>query len=81
MPTRTAPHRSRRRPLRSPLAAAPHSSLPAPRAAAGTDRATLPAAVPDARSLTLAEFRDYLPMAWPRRARSAGWSPKRRWRC
>jgi len=60
MPTRTAtsprPHRG---PLRSPLAAVAHAApiadLPGPSA-----RQTPAAAVPEPRSVTLDEFRDYL---------------------
>jgi hypothetical protein len=61
MPTRTTgPRRPRRGPLRSPLAAAPHSSLPPSGLADVTGRAALQPAAPEPRSLTLAEFRDYL---------------------
>ncbi|HEX3963001.1 MAG TPA: hypothetical protein VHZ03_41275, partial [Trebonia sp.] len=61
MPTRTtAPRRPRRGPLRSPLAAAPHSSLSSSIATDGTRRTAPQPAVPEPRSLTLGEFRDYL---------------------
>src|ERR1700742_960404 len=61
MPTRTtAPRRPRRGPPRSPLAAAPHSSLPPSGLTDITGRAALQPAVPEPRLLTLAEFRDYL---------------------
>ena len=61
MPTRTAyPARPRRGPLRSPLAAAPHSPLPEHRPGASPDRAATHAAVPDPRSVTLDEFDEYL---------------------
>ncbi len=61
MPTRTAyPARPRRVPLRSPLAAAPHSPLAATRPGASPDRPAAHAAAPDPRSVTLNEFGDYL---------------------
>ena len=61
MPTRTAyPARPRRGPLRSPLAAAPHSPSAAIRPGASPDRAAAHAAVPDPRSVTLDEFDEYL---------------------
>ncbi len=61
MPTRTAyPARPRRGPLRSPLAAAPHSPLAATRPGASPDRPAAHAAAPDPRSVTLDEFGDYL---------------------
>ena len=61
MSTRTAyPARPRRGPLRSPLAAAPHSPLPEHRPGASPDRPAAHAAVPDPRSVTLDEFDEYL---------------------
>lgn len=61
MPTRTTyPARPRRGPLRSPLAAAPHSPSAASRSGAGPGRAAAHAAVPDPRSVTLDEFDEYL---------------------
>jgi hypothetical protein len=61
MPTYTAaPARPRRGPLRSPLAAAPHSSSAAIRPGGRPDRAAAHAAVPDPRSVTLDEFDEYL---------------------
>ena len=60
MPTRTAPRRPRRGSLRSPLAAAPNSSPSSLRIEPAPARASQPAAVPEPRSLTIAEFRDYL---------------------
>ncbi len=61
MLTRTAyPARPRRGPLRSPLAAAPHSPLTATPPGASPDRPAAHAAAPDPRSVTLDEFGDYL---------------------
>jgi len=53
MPTHTAyPARPRRGPLRSPLAAAPHSPLPEHRTGASPDRPAAHAAVPDRITLS-----------------------------
>ena len=61
MPTRTAyPARPRRGPLRSPLAAGPHSPLPEHRPGASPDGSAAHAAAPDPRSVTLDEFDEYL---------------------
>ena len=61
MPTRTAtPHRPRRGPLRSPLAAATQSPLPSICLPAGTGPAPSQPTAANPRSLTLAEFGDYL---------------------
>ena len=61
MPTRTAtPHRPRRGPLRSPLAAATQSPPPPICLPAGTGPAPSQPTAANPRSLTLAEFGDYL---------------------